>query len=96
VACTPIVRLPTVQFVRVSPAEYLALVPDCLVADEHPALGQEFLHVAVTQGEAEVAPDGVPDNRGREARALVAGSGCLIIHAPRIAHPIARKPGNVS
>jgi hypothetical protein len=37
-----------------------------------PAFGQQFLHVAVAQGEAEIEPDRVLDDLGREAMTAVA------------------------
>jgi hypothetical protein len=42
-----------------------------LVGDVEPALGEEFLDVAVAQREPEIEPDGVPDHLGREAVAVV-------------------------
>src|SRR5260221_2242687 len=44
--------------------------PDRLVGEIDATLGQEILHVSVTQGEAHVQPDSVLDDNGRE---LVAG-----------------------
>src|SRR5215207_8325669 len=43
-----------------------------------PALGEEFLHVAVAQGEPEIEPDRVPDDLGWELMSGV-GDG---LHAP--------------
>ena len=48
-------------------------------------------HIAgQTSGTAEVQPDGVGDDRGREPVALVVGSEGVFIHAPSIAHAACR------
>jgi acyl-CoA synthetase (AMP-forming)/AMP-acid ligase II len=52
--------------------------PDCFIGHVEPALGQEFLHVAVAHGEPKIEPDGVPDDLGRKAMAVV-GDG---LHGP--------------
>jgi hypothetical protein len=41
-------------------------------AAHEPSFGQEFLDIAVAQGEAEIEPDRVLDDLGREAMAAVA------------------------
>jgi hypothetical protein len=46
--------------------------PHRFAGDIEPALGQQFLDIAVAQGEAEIEPDRVLDNLGREAMAAVA------------------------
>jgi hypothetical protein len=46
-------------------------VPDGLVADDDPALGEEFLDVPTAEMKAEVEPDGVADHLGRESVATV-------------------------
>jgi hypothetical protein len=43
--------------------------------DVEPSFGQEFLNIAVAQGEAEIQPDGVLDDLGREAMAAIAERG---------------------
>ena len=83
-------RASSAHFVRLGLAELLAPLPARLVRDDHPALGEQFLHVAVAQREAEGAPDRVADDRGWEAMALVAGDCCVFFHAPSIAHPASR------
>ena len=52
---------------------------------------EQFFHVALAQGEAEVAPDGVADDLWREAVAFVGGDERVFIHAPSIARPPSRK-----
>jgi hypothetical protein len=42
------------------------------VGDFEPAFGQQFLDIAIAQGEAEIQPDRVLDELGREAMAAVA------------------------
>ena len=46
--------------------------PHCFVGDVEPSFGQQFLDIAVAQGEAEIEPDRVLDDLGREAMAAVA------------------------
>jgi len=78
-------RVPASQRVGVLLAERAAPLAHGLVGADHPTLGEQFLHVALTQGEAAVPPDRVADNRGREAMALVVGGSLMLIHAPSIA-----------
>jgi hypothetical protein len=54
----------------VEPSSYPA--PHCFIRDIEPSFGQEFLDVSITQGKAEIQPDGVLDDLGREAMAAVA------------------------
>src|ERR1700737_1256373 len=60
--------------------------PHRFVGDVEPALGQEFLDIAVAQGEAEIEPDRVLDDLGREPMAAIAGQGHADI-LPYSAHP---------
>ena len=46
--------------------------PHRFVGDVEPSFGQQFLDIAVAQGEAEIEPDRVLDDLGREAMAAVA------------------------
>jgi len=46
--------------------------PHRFVGDVEPAFGQQFLDIAVAQGEAEIEPNRVMDDLGREAMAAVA------------------------
>ena len=55
---------------------------DRLVGDCDAPLGQEVLDVTKTEAEAKVQPDGVRDDVGREAIAVVAGGGAD--HAPTL------------
>ena len=55
--------------------------PDRFVGQVEPAFGKELLDIAVAQGEAQIEPDCVLDDRGREAMAAVGEGG----HAVRIA-----------
>jgi len=63
-------RQPT-QRVRVGLAEFLAPLAHRLVGDDHPALGKQFLHVAIAEREAEIQPDRMADDRGWEAMTSV-------------------------
>jgi hypothetical protein len=49
--------------------------PHRFVGDVESALGQQFLNIAVAQGEAEIEPDRVLDDLGREPMAAVAEQG---------------------
>jgi len=80
-------RAPASQRVGVLLAERAAPLAHGLVGEDHPALGEQFLHVAITQGEAEGQPDRVADNLGRVSLALVGGGSLMLIHAPSIARP---------
>src|SRR6202030_1019428 len=46
--------------------------PHRFVGDVEPSFGQQFLDIAVAQGEAEIEPDRVLDDLGRESMAAVA------------------------
>ena len=46
--------------------------PHRFVGNVEPSVGQQFLDIAVAQGEAEIKPDRVLDDLGREAMAAVA------------------------
>src|ERR1700757_1276812 len=46
--------------------------PHRFVGDVEPSFGQQFLDIAVAHGEAEIEPDRVLDDLGREAMAVVA------------------------
>ena len=66
-------RSASAQVGRVARPECVAPVPDGLVADDDPALGEEFLDVPKAERKAEVEPDGVGDHLGRESVATVWG-----------------------
>jgi hypothetical protein len=53
------------------------------IGDLKPTLGEQFLDVAVAQGEAKIQPDRVLDDLGREAMAAVAEQG----HADTLPDP---------
>jgi len=52
-------------------AELPAPPPGRFVGQDHDALDEQFLHVAVAEREAEVQPDGVANDLRREAMALL-------------------------
>ena len=64
-------RSASAQVGRVARAERVAPVPDSLVADDDPALREEFLDVPKAEMKAEVEPHGVGDYLGRESVATV-------------------------
>src|SRR5271155_5982067 len=60
---------------------------DRFVADQQSALSQEILDVPIAQCEAEVEPDGMPDDIRRKSMAGV-GNG---FHDPKLSHSIVRR-----
>ncbi len=75
----------TAQSVGIRLPKCAAPAPDRRVGHDDPALGQQLLDVAVAEREAEIEPDRMANDRGREAVALVTGERCLFFHAPSIA-----------
>ena len=59
------------QLARDQRAEFQHPAPHRLIGDVEPALGEQFLHVSLAQGEAEIKPDRVLNNFGREAMAAI-------------------------
>src|SRR6516162_7935869 len=53
-------------------AELQHPTPHRFIGDVEPALGQQFLHVAIAQREAEIEPDRVLDDLGRKTMAAIA------------------------
>jgi len=53
-------------------AELQHPAPHGFVGDVEPAFGQQFLDIAIAQGEAEIEPDRMLDDLGREAMAAIA------------------------
>ena len=53
-------------------AELQHPTPHRFIGDVEPALGEQFLHVAVAQREAEIEPDRVLDDLGRKTMAAIA------------------------
>jgi hypothetical protein len=74
-------------------AEFQYPAPHRFTRDVEPSFGQEFLDVSITQREAEIQPDGVFDDLGREAVAAVAEGG----HADILSDtPLAPDPVSVT
>src|SRR5689334_10603582 len=75
--------MPAIAWLRAPPAqpagdygpELQHPAPHRFVGDLDPTLGEQFLDVAVAQGEAEIQPDRLLDDLGREAMAAVAEQG---------------------
>ena len=65
-------RAPLAQPSRDRGTEFQHPAPHRFVGDVEPALGQQFLDIAVAQGEAEIEPDRVLDDLGWEAMTAVA------------------------
>ena len=79
----PIARpgAPLPQSPREERTEFQDPAPDRFVGQVEPAFGKELLDIAVAEREAQIDPDCVLDDRGREAMATVEERG----HAVRIA-----------
>src|SRR5215471_12407604 len=76
-------------------AKFACPLPYGFVADDDAARGQQLLHHAKTEREAEIQPHGMSDDLGREAISGIAGSsGCR--HSTRLLTPIPRRkwPGS--
>ena len=58
---------PLPQLARDQRAEFQHLAPHLFIGDAEPTLGEQFLHVSVAQGEAEIKPDRVLNDLGRKA-----------------------------
>ena len=52
-------------------AEFQHPAPHRFIRDLEPPLGEQFLHVSVAQGEAEIKPDRVLNDLGRKAMAAI-------------------------
>jgi len=63
--------------------EFLAPAPHCLVGHDHTTFGQNQLNVPETQAEHVVQPDGMADDLGREAVAVMrVGCGFMLSVSP--------------
>src|SRR5271156_6262960 len=86
-------RAPSPQPLRHRRSELQHPAADRFIGDLEPTLGKEFLHVAVAQGEAEIEPDRVLDNRRRKAVAAIGEQG----HAEMLSYPpFSRSPVSVT
>jgi hypothetical protein len=72
------VQMPAVAWPRATPAqpsgdrsELQHPTSHCFVGEVEPTLGEQILHVAVAQREAEIEPNRVLDNRRRKAVAAM-------------------------
>jgi hypothetical protein len=64
-------RVPTAQLMGIGLPEFPASIPHRLVRQEDATFGRELFDVPVAQAEAEIQPDTVADDLGREPMALV-------------------------
>jgi hypothetical protein len=81
-------RAPLAQPSRDRGTEFQHPTSHRFVGDVESALGQQFLDIAVAQGEPEIEPDRVLDDLGREPMAVIAEQGHADIlpysaHRPR-------------
>src|SRR5262249_54171037 len=93
-----LIKMPAVARPRATPAqpsrdrgtELPHPAPHRFVRDIEPALGQQFLDIAVAQGEAKIQPNRVLDDLGREAMATVAkrGHADILADQPLSPHPV--------
>ena len=68
-------RQPAADLIGEALAELQRPLPHGLMADHDAARGEQFVHHAQAEREAEVQPYGVADDLGREPVASVAGAG---------------------
>ena len=74
-----LVQMPAIARPRATPTQALRdrgtelqyLAPHRFVGDVEPSFGQQLLDIAVAQGEAEIEPNRVLDDLGREAMTAV-------------------------
>ena len=64
-------RTVTAQSSRDHRSEFQHPTPDGFIGDVEPPLGEEFLDVSIAQGEAQVEPDRMLDDRRRKAMAAL-------------------------
>ena len=81
----PRTRSATAQPVRVSLTEFAGPLSDRLVGDDHPALGQQLLHIPIAAREAIVELHGVGDALRGKARPSVGRGRNNFFHAASIA-----------
>ena len=88
-----LVQMPRVAGARATAAQRIGIgLPELpaplahrLVGHDDAPLGEQLLHIAVTEREAEIQPDGVTDDLGREAVTGVVGRRDFISHVGSIA-----------
>ena len=76
-------RAPSAQPLRHPRSELQHPAADRFIGNIEPPLGKEFLYVAVAQGEAEIEPNRMLDNRWRKAVAAIGEQG----HAEMLSYP---------
>jgi hypothetical protein len=59
------------QLARDHRAEFQHPAPHRFIGDVEPTLGEQFLHVSVAQGEAEIKPDRMLNDLGRKAMTAI-------------------------
>jgi hypothetical protein len=80
-------RTPMAKLIGIRLAEFATPFPNRFVRDDDATGEQQFLYIAIAQAEAEVQPDAMADDLGRETVMLVRGRRWCI-HAPSIAHHV--------
>src|SRR5260370_525116 len=79
-------RATTTQFIGINLPKLQTPLSNRFIGDDDPALGQQFLDVAKTEGEAEIQPDSMTDNFRWEAKAFVIGRSGGCFHAAILTH----------
>ena len=95
------IQMPFIPGLRQAPADLVGErlaeladpLPHGLVADDDAAGRQQLLDQAQPEREAEIEPDGVADDLGREAVAGVAGTGGVVISLGYRVSAIPATPG---
>jgi len=72
--------LPTSELIGIRLAELPAPLADGFVGDEDPAGKQQLFDVPIAEAEAEIEPDAVADDLGRETMVFVGVGWCGSVH----------------
>jgi hypothetical protein len=76
---------PAAELMGVNPSEFPAPIPHRFIRQDDATFGHQLFHVAVAEAEAEIHPDTVADDLGREPLALIQ-VGWWCIHAASMPH----------
>jgi hypothetical protein len=68
------------KFIRIRLAELAAPLPDGFIGHDNPTGEQQFFDIAVAETEAEVQPNAMADDLGREAVMFVPVGWCGSVH----------------
>src|SRR5258708_2847790 len=89
-----LVHMPFVATTRVAATQCIGIglpklqtpLSNCFIGDDDPALCQQFLDIAKTEGETEIQPNGMGDNFRLEAKTFVVGCTSVCFHENILAY----------